>query len=134
MLATTKVMQTPCFGATFKYRMAGLALLLALTCPAFGRDGETGEPIERTVTAPVVLPEAPATHRFWDRQNTMLFVAVAGMGAADFATTRSNLASGGKELNPVTRIFAGSTPALAANFAGETAGVIGLSYFFHKTG
>ena len=27
-----------------------------------------------------------------------------------------------------------STPALAVNFVGETAGVIGLSYFFHKTG
>jgi hypothetical protein len=37
-------------------------------------------------------------------------------------------------LNPVTRLFAGSTAGLAVNFAGETAGVIGLSYFFHKTG
>lgn len=48
--------------------------------------------------------------------------------------TRSNLNSGGKELNPVTRIMCGSTPALAANFALETTGVIALSYLFHKTG
>jgi hypothetical protein len=31
-------------------------------------------------------------------------------------------------------VFSGSTAGLAVNFAGETAGVIGLSYFFHKTG
>jgi len=37
-------------------------------------------------------------------------------------------------LDPVTRFFSHSTAGLAANFAGETAGVIGLSYFFHKTG
>ena len=56
------------------------------------------------------------------------------MSAADFAVTNANLQSGGRELNPVTRVFSGSTAGLAANFAGETAGVIGLSYFFHKTG
>jgi hypothetical protein len=41
---------------------------------------------------------------------------------------------GGQELNPVTRLFAGSTAGLALNFAGETGGVVGLGYFFHKTG
>ena len=56
------------------------------------------------------------------------------MSTADFAVTRANLQSGGTELNPVVRMFGRSTPGLAVNFAGETAGVIGLSYFFHKTG
>jgi len=31
-------------------------------------------------------------------------------------------------------VFSGSTAGLAVNFAGETAGVVGLSYVFHKTG
>jgi kynureninase len=31
-------------------------------------------------------------------------------------------------------MFGTSTPALAVNFVGETVGVVGLSYFFHKTG
>jgi hypothetical protein len=74
------------------------------------------------------------SHKFWDRENKLLFTAVAASSAADFAVTYSNLQTGGKELNPLTRIFAGSTAGLAANFAGETAGVVGLSYFFHKTG
>jgi hypothetical protein len=47
--------------------------------------------------------------------------------------TRANLQSAGRELNPITRAFGSSTTGLAVNFAGETAGVIGISYFLHKT-
>jgi hypothetical protein len=80
------------------------------------------------------LQEAPSHRRFWDRENSILFATNAAFSAADFVVTRDNLRSGGQELNPVTRVFAGSTPALAMNFAGETAGVIGLSYMFHRMG
>lgn len=73
-------------------------------------------------------------HRFWDRGNTLLFAAVGGTAAADFCVTRSNLAHGGRELNPVTGVFAGSSTGLAVNFVGETAGSIVISYLFHKTG
>ena len=73
-------------------------------------------------------------HRFWDKRNTALFVAAAALNTADFAVTRANLQSGGQELNPVVRMFGRSSAGLAVNFIGETAGVIGISYFFHKTG
>ena len=86
------------------------------------------------VVAAPVRPAEQSAHRFWDRQNCILFAAVGGMATADFFVTRANLASGGRELTPITRVFAGSTPALATNFALETSGVIGLSYVFHKTG
>jgi len=90
--------------------------------------------VEMAIVAAPVRPAEPSVHRFWDRQNRVLFAATAGMATVDFFVTRANLRSGGKELNPVTRVFSGSTPALAANFALETTGVIGLSYVFHKTG
>ncbi len=64
----------------------------------------------------------------------MLFATSAAFSAADFVVTRDNLRAGGRELNPVTGWFSGSTPGLAMNFVGETAGVVGLSYAFHKTG
>jgi hypothetical protein len=83
---------------------------------------------------PAALPEAPSEHRFWDCENSVLFATSTAFSAADFVVTRDNLHSGGQELNPVTRMFTGSTAALALNFAGETVGVVGLSYFFHKTG
>ena len=86
-----------------------------------------------TVNSPL-QPNAPSQHRFWDTQNRLLFSVVAASSMADFAVTHANLQSGGKELNPVTRIFSGSTAGLAVNFAGETAGAIGLSYYLHRTG
>ena len=67
-------------------------------------------------------------------QNCALFAAAAALNTADFAVTRANLQSGGQELNPVVRVFGRSSAGLAVNFIGETAGVISLSYFFHKTG
>jgi len=82
----------------------------------------------------IVEMKAPDRHRFWDRENSALFLTVGAFAAADFCSTRANLASGGKELNPITRVFSGSTPGLAANFALETGGVMAVSYLFHKTG
>jgi len=77
---------------------------------------------------------AETRHKFWDTENKVLFLSSAALSGADFAITRSNLQSGGRELNPVVRLFGTSTPGLAANFAGETVGVMTISYFFHKSG
>lgn len=90
--------------------------------------------IEHTSAFVSVPPPVASEHKFWDRQNKWLFATSAVLNAADFAVTRSNLQSGGRELNPIVRMFGRSTPALAVNFAGETAGLVTLSYFFHKTG
>jgi hypothetical protein len=73
-------------------------------------------------------------HKFWDKQNYALFAASAALSAADFVVTRSNLQNGGREMNPVVRIFGNSTTGLAVNFIGENVGVMSVSYFFHKTG
>ena len=73
-------------------------------------------------------------HKFWDRQNTILFVAHAGLATTDFALTHRNLASGGKELNPIARPFTNmGTPGEVAFFAGSTAASLGVTYLLHKT-
>jgi len=87
--------------------------------------------VQSIQTAP--LPES-SNHRFWDRENSILFATNAAFSAADFVVTKDNLHAGGQELNPVTRVFTANTGTLALNFAGEAVGVVGLSYFFHKTG
>jgi len=84
-----------------------------------------------SVTAP---PKEKTQHRFWDNENRALFATVGGLAALDFYATHANLANGGRELNPVTRVFCGNTLLLATNFALETGGVVGISYLFHKTG
>jgi hypothetical protein len=112
-----------------------LAAVPAFSQVSFSHDSldaiEPGSAIERF---DILSPPTLAMHSFCDRENRILFTAVAASSTADFALTYSNLRNGGKELNPITRLFSGSTAGLAFNFAGETAGVIGVSYFLHKTG
>jgi len=113
-----------------------IALIVA-TCTASFAQGPAPDAPTSAVepTSTLVMPQPSfESHKFLDRQNRILFVAVAAVNAADFAVTRANLQNGGHELNPMVRPFASSTPALAVNFAAETAGIVGLSYFFHKTG
>ena len=90
--------------------------------------------VEPVPSSDSFLPEAPSQHRFLDRKNRFLFSTVAIFSASDFAVTHMNLANGGRELNPMVRPFTGSTAALAANFVGQTAGVVAVSYLLHKTG
>ena len=90
--------------------------------------------IEHTSAFVSLSQPAAIEHKFWDRENKVLFFTATALNGADFAITRSNLQSGGQELNPVVRFFGRSTAGLAVNFVGETAGVVSLSYFLHKTG
>lgn len=113
-------------------------LLGGLFCPALLAQGPAPdarmpsvEPVSPVVAAPASVA---GEHRFWDMQNRVLFSVSAALSGADFAVTRANLQSGGRELNPVVRLFGHSTAGLAANFVGEDVGVVALSYFFHRTG
>jgi hypothetical protein len=124
-----------------KSKTAILLVLIGLCGPALAQKASFSllppasiepVPVVRSVQ-PVTLPEAPS-HRFWDRENSLLFATNAAFSTADFIVTRNNLRNGGRELNPVTRVFSGSTAGLAVNFAGEAVGVVGLSYMLHKTG
>ena len=92
---------------------------------------EPVSPVVSVASAPTI---EGTQHRFWDKQNSALFLAAAALNGADFAVTRANLQAGGRELNPLVRPFGTSTAGLAVNFIGETVGVVTLSYFFHKTG
>jgi hypothetical protein len=125
------------------FPLSALVLMSTTFCPAVHAqaplasadpDGPTA--FVQPSNPPVVNMSASRSdrHRFWDKRNCTLFAAAAALNTADFAVTRANLQSGGQELNPVVRVFGRSTPSLAMNFIGETAGVISLSYFFHKTG
>ena len=134
-------MLTIWLGAIFKPKAAVLLVLLGLCGPALAQEVSFAllqpasiepNPMVRSVE-PVTLPEAPS-HRFWDRENSILFATNAAFSTADFIVTRNNLRNGGQELNPTTRLFSGSTAGLAVNFAGEAVGVVAVSYFFHKTG
>lgn len=86
------------------------------------------------VSGPEVQPHIPKSHSFWDCKNRALFGSVAALGLADFFVTRSNLSAGGRELNPMTRVWGTSNAGLAVNFSLETGAIIGTSYLFHRKG
>jgi hypothetical protein len=140
----TKVTYMYWFRSILKPRTAILLALVGLCRPAMAQQvsfallpPRTAEPSPIVKVKPVQTdnpPEAPREHRFWDRQNSLLFATSAAFSAGDFVVTRDNLRSGGHELNPVVGVFGHSSAGLAMNFAGETAGVVALSYFFHRTG
>ncbi len=122
-----------------KARTAALIASLGLVCsPALLAQGPLPDapPAAADGSALAFVSSAPSTqeHRFWDKQNSLLFAAAFALNGADFAVTRSNLQSGGQEMNPLVRVFGRSTMALAANFAGEGVGTVALSYLFHRTG
>jgi len=132
-------------------RSAGIcgALFLALCftsgsllgqTPSFGPSSSSfpNTPVEAVRPAPtsfVSAPqEKPQAHRFWDPKNRFLFATAAALSAGDFCITRSNLEGGGRELNPVTRLFGSSSPGLAVNFSLEAGSVMGASYLLHRSG
>jgi hypothetical protein len=115
--------------------LGGLINGLCPSALAQGPDPNSpGASVEPAANAFGTSPKIAEEHKFWDRENRILFAASAALSGADFAVTRANLQSGGRDLNPVVRFFGPSTAGLAVNFAGETAGVIGISYLLHKTG
>jgi hypothetical protein len=122
--------------------LAALVLSGILCCHSFGQEHASQRPqplidppaIESASTTFGASARLAGPHKFWDRENRLLFLASAAASSADFAVTRANLQSGGRDLNPVVRFFGPSTAGLAVNFAGETAGVIAVSYFLHRTG
>lgn len=132
------------FSGSLVRAAVGIFLSVLVTCPPSLAQGPLPDApmpvlaIEHPSSSPFVAVSQPmpitSEHKFWDRKNKFLFVTAAALNGADFAITRSNLQSGGRELNPVVRVFGRSSAGLALNFAGETAGIVSLSYFFHKTG
>jgi hypothetical protein len=75
----------------------------------------------------------PATHRFWDRENILLFSGVAVFRALDFASTKNFLARGRTEvLIPDDVVY--NNAGFASLEAAATATSVGISYWFHRTG
>jgi hypothetical protein len=121
-------------------RLFHAIILIAAVC--FGCATSVAQGPSASALASVETPDpvliaprkAERVHRFFDKWNVALFAGGAALNGADFAVTRANLRSGGKELNPMVRVFGRSTAGLAFNFGGETAGTLGLSYLLHKSG
>jgi len=76
-------------------------------------------------------PKMPVSeHRFWDRENDLLFAAVGASRALDYASTL-NFRRRGRDEALLSDDIVDNRPAFAAIEATGTAASIGISYLFH---
>ncbi|PYV87712.1 MAG: hypothetical protein DMG90_17025 [Acidobacteria bacterium] len=83
-------------------------------------------------TTPENAP-APEAHRFWDRNNVLLFSSVAVSRSLDYASTRNMQARGREEILLPDDVVNNSAGFASLEAAGTMTSV-GLSYLFHRTG
>jgi hypothetical protein len=90
---------------------------------------------------PDATPPAPSrsflnpapTHRFWDRENILLFSGVAVVRVLDYTSTKNFLARGRTEVL-IPDDIVNNSAGFAALEATGTATSVGLSYILHRTG
>lgn len=119
-----------------------ILLVVPFACAQESKDASTladaPSAAASAVTSASVSPsgstQQPAgTHRFWDRENVLLFSGVAVFRALDFASTKNFLARGRTEvLIPDDIVY--NNAGFASLEAAATATSVGISYWFHRTG
>ena len=74
-----------------------------------------------------------STHRFWDRENVLLFSGVGVFRGLDYASTRNMQARGREEILLPDDVVNNSAGFASLEAAG-TAVSVGASYWLHRTG
>lgn len=94
----------------------------------------TPEPIPSSTPQATTANPVPlrVPHRFWDRENDLLFTGVAVSRSLDFASTIHNRNRGLNE-GLLTNQIVDNHPLFFGIEAGTTAASIALSYLFHRT-
>src|SRR3954465_6514739 len=101
---------------------------------AFGRVVVLFLALAPAVAQDVNVPAAPVPqHRFFDRENILLFSGVAVFRGLDYASTRNMQARGREEILLPDDVVNNSA-AFAAVEAGGTVASMGISYLLHRTG
>lgn len=126
-------------------RIVCLACLTALFAAAVScaRAQEPAEPRPAPKTATQTAPQTPpgaspaanpqTAHRFWDRENVLLFSAVGAGRALDYASTLNLRRRGINEIF-LTNSIVDNHPLFGGIEAAATAASIGVAYLFHRTG
>lgn len=99
--------------------------------PAPAESRQDSTPVKTSPS--VTRSPKPDPHRFWDRENDLLFAGVGAARALDYASTL-NLRRRGLNEALLTNAIVDNHALFAGIEAAGTAASIGLSYVFHRTG
>ena len=123
------------YAALVVMSMLAVAPVLRAQQPA-----DTGIPSTRQFQTPSQVPaDVPranplqTSHRFWDRENDLLFAGVGAARALDYSSTL-NLRRRGLDEILLTNSVADNHPQFGGIEAATTVASIGVSYLFHRTG
>lgn len=123
-------------GSAVLRSFVALFLLIVVGSVAFAQGPaaeEAGASASSVAEAPSAVAKPAEAHRFWDRQNTLLFAGIGASRALDYASTR-NMQRRGREEMLLPDDVANNTAAFVAVEAAGTATSIGISYLLHRTG
>ncbi len=115
-------------------------VILTIALFAFAVNGAAQSAPPAAAPIPPATPQATTAspiplrvpHRFWDRENDLLFTGVAVSRSLDFASTIHNRNRGLNE-GLLTNQIVDNHPLFFGIEAGTTAASIALSYLFHRT-
>ncbi|MBV8049799.1 MAG: hypothetical protein JOZ80_01345 [Acidobacteriaceae bacterium] len=110
---------------------ATFLLLVLQVCAAEDAARTSAQADKVSGTSSEVQP--PPAHRFWDRENILLFSGVAFTRGMDYASTRNFQARGRKEIL-LPQDVVNNSAAFASIEAAGTITSVGSSYIFHRTG
>jgi hypothetical protein len=118
-------------------RNLGIAVLLGLACLlcatfTFAQDQSNPPAAPEPVKNPPT-PAPPKTHRFWDKENALLFAGVGASRTLDYFSTLNFRSRGDHEVL-LTNDLVDNHAAFAAVEAAATGLSIGASYLFHHYG
>ncbi len=112
-----------------------LLLILVTSCRVLQAQEHSPAP-----AAPAATAQASASskgvvqpHKFWDRENILLFTGVGAARMLDYASTRYLRDEGNNELL-LTNSIVDNRPLFVGIELAGTAASIGVSYLFHRTG
>ena len=110
-----------------------LAALLACSTGILAQENP-GAPTTPPATAKTVASVKPQpAHKFWDKENDLLFAGVGAARMMDYASTRHFRDQGDNEVLLTNAIVDNRPLFIGIELAG-TAASIGVSYLFHRTG
>jgi hypothetical protein len=114
--------------------MKALVALLLLSSAALAQNPSAPVSNKAPAAPAVSAAIAPAPqHRFWDRENILLFSGVAVFRGLDYASTRNFQARGRTEILIPDDVVNNSAGFASLEAAGAATSV-GISYIFHRTG
>ena len=120
-------------------RTAGAALIFMWIANAVGAQAPAAtQPQEPNIPQEGQGAQQPATiarktHRFWDRENILLFSGVGLARGLDYASTLNIRRRGINEIF-LSNSIVDNHPLFAGIEAAGTGASIGVSYIFHRTG